>query len=587
VGGGGGGCMGVQHVAHGAGASSAVHQSACMWGGGCPASSGLRQRQPAPTHRPAKRISGLPPSSGGRGRPLPGARRCAPRRCCGGSMRWRARAPPRTQPGTAHAADGCRDPAHNTLVLHAGSGLAARPASCRLPLFDPVSDAGGRSASNTATFATHYCTADAGCCIAARRPGASVRFRQGACARHAWSPDAATSVTSARPHWLSACHCNHSISGGAAIMQARCPVRAGGASRPGNEPHAGGSSGGGALQPHTNVCPPQASQGAQRARAGPSLWQQMAAKVIRGAAPAGGGACPAVHRMASRPPDASTPPSLLPCMHRWPPRALGRGPLRQDPAVLQRAAQPAERVQVHRQPAAGGRLARAGRALGGPATHSPGLHATTRAYLHPPARHEDTATCTHRHGVECLRPARPQAPAAGDVVSVLAAGPTTAASSAGVVLVTGATGGVGKRVVQRLLQRGRVVRALVRDVAKAKELLVSCLPGDGVRRGAAAGVGWGGGGGDQHLTPEHLGSRARLCLVPTSPAVCSGRWAGQGDDNGWRPPATSGGSTPTRRSTGARHPHPPAVKPGSSARRPPGAGGGRHCAARHAAARHV
>jgi NAD(P)-dependent dehydrogenase (short-subunit alcohol dehydrogenase family) len=96
--------------------------------------------------------------------------------------------------------------------------------------------------------------------------------------------------------------------------------------------------------------------------------------------------------------------------------------------------------------------------------------------------------------VECLRPARPQAPAAGDVVSVLAAGPTTAASSAGVVLVTGATGGVGKRVVQRLLQRGRVVRALVRDVAKAKELLVSCLPGDGVRRGAAAGVGWGGGG---------------------------------------------------------------------------------------------
>jgi len=39
--------------------------------------------------------------------------------------------------------------------------------------------------------------------------------------------------------------------------------------------------------------------------------------------------------------------------------------------------------------------------------------------------------------------------------------------------VAGATGGVGKRVVQRLLAQGRVVRALVRDVDKAKELLVS------------------------------------------------------------------------------------------------------------------
>lgn len=39
-------------------------------------------------------------------------------------------------------------------------------------------------------------------------------------------------------------------------------------------------------------------------------------------------------------------------------------------------------------------------------------------------------------------------------------------------MVTGATGGVGKRVVQLLLARGRRVRALVRDVAKARELLV-------------------------------------------------------------------------------------------------------------------
>ena len=47
---------------------------------------------------------------------------------------------------------------------------------------------------------------------------------------------------------------------------------------------------------------------------------------------------------------------------------------------------------------------------------------------------------------------------------------------------TGATGGVGKRVVQLLLQKGRRVRALVRDVDKARTLLVrhlricSCRP---------------------------------------------------------------------------------------------------------------
>jgi hypothetical protein len=41
----------------------------------------------------------------------------------------------------------------------------------------------------------------------------------------------------------------------------------------------------------------------------------------------------------------------------------------------------------------------------------------------------------------------------------------------------GATGGVGKRVVQQLLAQGRVVRALVRDVEKAKQLLVSHMCG--------------------------------------------------------------------------------------------------------------
>lgn len=41
----------------------------------------------------------------------------------------------------------------------------------------------------------------------------------------------------------------------------------------------------------------------------------------------------------------------------------------------------------------------------------------------------------------------------------------------GVILVAGATGGVGRRVVQRLLQRGDRVRALVRDQERAAQLL--------------------------------------------------------------------------------------------------------------------
>jgi uncharacterized protein YbjT (DUF2867 family) len=43
------------------------------------------------------------------------------------------------------------------------------------------------------------------------------------------------------------------------------------------------------------------------------------------------------------------------------------------------------------------------------------------------------------------------------------------------VLVTGATGGVGSRVVAQLLAKGKRVRALVRDLPKAREML-SGLP---------------------------------------------------------------------------------------------------------------
>ncbi|MEC4818826.1 MAG: CIA30 family protein [Scytonema sp. PMC 1069.18] len=45
------------------------------------------------------------------------------------------------------------------------------------------------------------------------------------------------------------------------------------------------------------------------------------------------------------------------------------------------------------------------------------------------------------------------------------------AKQVGVILVAGATGGVGKRVVRRLLERGYKVRSLVRDIDKARSLL--------------------------------------------------------------------------------------------------------------------
>jgi uncharacterized protein YbjT (DUF2867 family) len=45
------------------------------------------------------------------------------------------------------------------------------------------------------------------------------------------------------------------------------------------------------------------------------------------------------------------------------------------------------------------------------------------------------------------------------------------AKKVGVILVAGATGGVGKRVVQRLVQQGYPVRCLVRDIEKARNIL--------------------------------------------------------------------------------------------------------------------
>ncbi|HIK31587.1 MAG TPA: CIA30 family protein [Oscillatoriales cyanobacterium M4454_W2019_049] len=49
--------------------------------------------------------------------------------------------------------------------------------------------------------------------------------------------------------------------------------------------------------------------------------------------------------------------------------------------------------------------------------------------------------------------------------------PPAKAPASGVVLVAGATGGVGKRVVRQLQQRGYAVRALVRDAKRGRETL--------------------------------------------------------------------------------------------------------------------
>lgn len=50
------------------------------------------------------------------------------------------------------------------------------------------------------------------------------------------------------------------------------------------------------------------------------------------------------------------------------------------------------------------------------------------------------------------------------------------ASPANTILVVGATGGVGKRVVQRLMERGYPVRAMVRDLQRGRSLLGEAVP---------------------------------------------------------------------------------------------------------------
>ncbi|GFR44551.1 hypothetical protein Agub_g5822 [Astrephomene gubernaculifera] len=81
-----------------------------------------------------------------------------------------------------------------------------------------------------------------------------------------------------------------------------------------------------------------------------------------------------------------------------------------------------------------------------------------------------------------LRQLTPQPQGDPSVVPVESPPPTTTTATtaaaaapqvpvAGVIMVTGATGGVGRRVVSRLLAAGKHVRALVRDLDKARQLL--------------------------------------------------------------------------------------------------------------------
>lgn len=105
-----------------------------------------------------------------------------------------------------------------------------------------------------------------------------------------------------------------------------------------------------------------------------------------------------------------------------------------------------------------------------------------------------------------------------DVVQTLIA-PSGGAppSQPGVVLVTGATGGTGRRVVARLLARGRRVRALVRDVQKARQLLAGLPAGaGGSLELVAADV-------TQVIWGEWLCMRVRSCIIASlicSPSKC-------------------------------------------------------------------
>ncbi|MEW5307468.1 MAG: hypothetical protein WDW36_009863 [Sanguina aurantia] len=83
--------------------------------------------------------------------------------------------------------------------------------------------------------------------------------------------------------------------------------------------------------------------------------------------------------------------------------------------------------------------------------------------------------------VSAFQGTKPPAPAAAPIMQLplvaakASAGHAVSVPVDGIIMVTGATGGVGKRVVEVLLASGKHVRALARDVSKARALL-SSLP---------------------------------------------------------------------------------------------------------------
>ncbi|MBE9178241.1 CIA30 family protein [Oculatella sp. LEGE 06141] len=62
------------------------------------------------------------------------------------------------------------------------------------------------------------------------------------------------------------------------------------------------------------------------------------------------------------------------------------------------------------------------------------------------------------------------------IATTLAAATRESSNNQGVILVAGATGGVGKRVVQRLVAQGYSVRSLVREAERARSILGEAVP---------------------------------------------------------------------------------------------------------------
>lgn len=113
------------------------------------------------------------------------------------------------------------------------------------------------------------------------------------------------------------------------------------------------------------------------------------------------------------------------------------------------------------------------RAAGGSGERRPwefGRFLETVLYFNPPPAPQDVLRKLFQ-GLSPPQPAMSAAGGADGAVQTLIPARGGGGDDGRVVLVTGATGGVGKRVVAQLLARGRRVRALVRDAAKARELL--------------------------------------------------------------------------------------------------------------------